>query len=470
MKPLSLTARISLLFAGAVVVVLLATGFILTRAMETHFLEADRHELEGKMELIRHLLVRADSRAAFDALPQQLDDALVGHRGLAVAVADTAGNIWFATSGADFPHVLLQRGPGASAMVDDARQADATTRLWRWVQGGRSYRGLVVGMRAGTGASHTVAVALDMADHETFMAKFRHMLALAMALAALATAGLGWIATRRGLSPLHRVAEMAASISVERLGTRLQSNAVPTELSALVAAFNAMLARLDLAFQQLSDFSSDIAHELRTPVSNLMTQTQVALSRARDADGYRDILHSNLEEFERLARMIGDMLFLAKADNRLIVPKRETVDLQQEVARLMEFHEAQASDRGIRLTAMGSARVAGDRLMLQRAISNLLSNAIRHTPADGTVSITLAPDEGGAIIAVENPGAGIAPEHLPHLFDRFYRVDPARREGSEENSGLGLAITKSIIEAHGGRVSAASSGGRTRFELRLPPS
>jgi two-component system heavy metal sensor histidine kinase CusS len=309
-----------------------------------------------------------------------------------------------------------------------------------------------------------------MADHEAFMAKFRHMLALAMALAALATAGLGWIATRRGLIPLHRVAEMAASISAERLGTRLQSNAVPAELSALVAAFNAMLARLDQAFQRLSDFSSDIAHELRTPVSNLMTQTQVALSRARDADEYRDILHSNLEEYERLARMIGDMLFLAKADNRLIVPKRETVDLQQEVARLMEFHEVLASDRGIRLAAMGAVVVAGDRLMLQRAISNLLSNAIRHTPAGGTVSITLAPDQGGAIIAVENPGAGIAPEHLPHLFDRFYRVDPARREGAEENSGLGLAIAKSIIEAHGGRVSAASSEGRTRFELRLPPS
>jgi two-component system heavy metal sensor histidine kinase CusS len=455
MKPLSLTTRISLLFAGAVIVVLLATGFILTQAMEAHFLEADRHELEGKMELIRHLLVRADSEAAFDALPQQLEDALVGHRGLAVAVADTAGNIWFATSGSGFPHALLQRGQDASA------------GLWQWVQGGRSYRGLAMGVRAGTGEFQTVAVALDMADHEAFMAKFRHMLAMAMALAVLATAGLGWIATRRGLSPLRRVAEMAASISAERLGTRLQSNVVPAELSALVAAFNAMLARLDQAFQRLSDFSSDIAHELRTPVSNLMTQTQVALSRARDANEYRDILHSNLEEYERLARMIGDMLFLAKADNRLIVPKREWITLAEEAGSLIEFYGILAEDRNIRLQVVGNARTEGDRIMLGRALSNLLSNAIRHCPPGGTVTVRLENDVSGTRLSVENPGT-IPAENLPRLFDRFFTGDPARRPGGD-GVGLGLAIVKSIVAAHGGTITAHSDNGLTRFVIHLPP-
>lgn len=456
MKPVSLTARISLLFAGAVAMVLLATGFILAQAVEAHFVEQDQHELEGKLELIRHLLVRADSRAAFGDLSQQLDDALVGHRGLAVAVADAGGNVWFETSGAEFPHTLFRE------------KADTATGLRQWAQGGRSYRGLTLSVRAGTGESHTVALALDMTNHEAFMAKFRRMLALAMAVATLATASLGWIGARRGLRPLHRVTDMAATISAERLGTRLPAARVPTELKALVAAFNAMLARLDESFRRLSAFSSDIAHEFRTPISNLMTQTQVALGRARDAGEYREILHSNLEEYERLARMIGDMLFLAKADNQLIVPEREVVDLEQEVARLLDFHEAQAAERGIRMECRGSAQIVGDRLMLQRAISNLLSNAVRHTPAGETVHVMLTSDRKGAIIAVENPGTAIPPEHLAHLFDRFYRVDPARREDLEEHSGLGLAITKSIVEAHGGSVHVSSEEGRTRFELRLP--
>jgi two-component system heavy metal sensor histidine kinase CusS len=454
-KSFSLTARISLLFAGAVAAVLLAAGFTLARAVEAHFLQADRLELEGKLELVRHLLARADTRAAFDDLPQQLDDALVGHHGLAVAVADGRGNIWFATSGAGFPHDLLRKAAGN------------TTRLRQWVQEGRTYRGLTLGVRAGTGENHTVALALDMTDHETFMAKFQRMLAMAMALATLATAGLGWFATWRGLRPLHRITGMAATISANRLATRLPEEGVPLELRSLVAAFNAMLARLDESFQRLSGFSSDIAHELRTPISNLMTQTQVALGRARNAEEYRDILHSNLEEYERLSRMVSDMLFLAKADNQLIVPKREAIDLEQEVARLMEFHEAQAAERGVRLECTGSAQTMGDRLMLQRAVSNLLSNTIRHTPSGETVRILLATDDKGVMLAVENPGAPIPPEHLAHLFDRFYRADPARREGLEEHSGLGLAITKSIIEAHGGKIAVSSEGGVTRLMFTL---
>lgn len=458
MTPFSLTARISLLFAGAVIAVLLVTGVMLTRAVDTHFRQADLDELEGKLDLIGHLLARAANPGALDELPRQLDDALVGHPGLAVAVKDPAGNIWFATSGADFPHTLL-REPGKDPDV-----------LQEWSQGGAHYRGLVRGVRAGNGEIHNVALALDMRDHEAFTVGFRRMLMLAMVLAAAAMAGLGWIATRRGLSPLRRIAETAAGISAERLGARLPDKDVPAELQAPVASFNAMLARLDESFRRLSDFSSDIAHELRTPISNLMTQTQVVLSRARDQDIYRETLHSSLEEYERMARMVDDMLFLAKADNRLIVPRREVINMEEEIERLLEFHEAQASDRNVQLDREGSARISGDRLMLQRAVSNLLSNAIRHTPAGGTVRVILSSAADAAIVTVENPGPPIPPEHLAHVFDRFYRVDPARRGGADEHHGLGLAITQSIVEAHCGRVSAISTEGITRFALRIPHS
>lgn len=458
MKTISLTARISLLFAAAAALVLLGTGLLLSRAVERHFVEEDRHEILGKIELVEHLLAKIHDRSALDALPQQLDDALVGHHGLSVSVMGGDGAIWFASSGAAFPHALLAHPAG-----------DAPT-LRQWTQGGVAYRGMVVSMPAGGAAAgaYSVAVALDIGHHQVFMAQFRRMLFLAMGLAALATAALGWIVTRRGLRPLGQVTAMAASISASRLAERLDARRVPAELRALVAAFNAMLDRLEDGFRRLADFSSDIAHELRTPVSNLMTQTQVALSRARGEAEYRDILQSNLEEFEGLGRMIGDMLFLAKADNRLIVPQRQDLDLGLEIGHLLEFYEALAADRGVLLAGTGTARVSGDRRMLQRAVSNLLSNAIRHTPRGGTVTVCVAPEPGGARIAVENPGPAIPAEHLPRLFDRFYRGDASRHRQDEDGTGLGLAITQSIVQAHGGAISVTSSDAATRFELRLP--
>lgn len=246
--------------------------------------------------------------------------------------------------------------------------------------------------------------------------------------------------------------------------TRLPEEGSPSELRKLAQSFNAMLARLDDSFRRLSEFSSDIAHELRTPISNLMTQTQVALSRARGVDEYRGVLQSNVEEYERLARMTDEMLFLAKADNRLIVPNRETVDLTREAQDLIEFHGIVAEEHGIQILLEGEASVPGDRLMLRRGLSNLLANAIRHTSTGGSVTIRLTLESDHAVIAVENPGT-ISPEKLPHLFDRFYTGDPARSSGG---TGLGLAIVRSIVDVHGGRISASTTAGRTVFEMWLP--
>lgn len=455
MRSLSLTARISLLFAGVVAVVLLGTGLLIARAVENHFAEEDRQEMQGKLELVRHLLDRVRTQADLDALTQELSDALVGHHGLSVAVIDNHGETWFATSGSTFPKYLV-----------DTR-ATAPGSLRHWAADNTEYRGIATPVTV-AGAPYTVVVAVDIMHHLVFMAEFRRILAGSMALAALATAALGWLATRRGLQPLRDIASTAAFISAERLSERLPESGVPGEIQSLVVAFNAMLGRLEDAFRRLSDFSSDIAHELRTPVSNLMTQTQVALAKTRTAEEYRDVLESGMEEYERLARMIGDMLFLAQADNHMVVPTQENINLDVEVARLFEFYEALAADRNIRLAASGRATVMGDRLMLQRAVSNLLSNALRYTPEGGMVTVSMTSDDHVCRLVVANPGPAIAPEHLTRLFDRFYRADPARREGNGEHTGLGLAITRSLVEAHGGSVQATSSDGTTRFEIVLP--
>lgn len=461
---MSLTTRISVLFALAVAVVMLATGLLLSRAMEAHFVGSDRHELEGHLELIRHLLESADSQVGFDRLPQEMDDALVGHQGLAVAVVDARGNTLFATSGAAFPHALMQ-SQDCRHLPDSVRCLDGALRQWH--QDGHDYRGMVVPARAGNGEIQSVAVSLDIQHHEVFMNRFRELLALAMALAALATASLGWIVTRRSLAPLRRITELAAGISAEHLASRLPATGLPPELHVLTMTFNAMLTRLDDSFRRLSEFSSDIAHELRTPVSNLMTQTQVALSGARSNEEYREILYSSLEEYERMAQMIGDMLYLAQADNGLLKPSRAEVDLEIETRGLFEYFEAWAEERHVALALQGAATVPGDRLMLRRALSNLVSNAIRHTPNGQIVHVSMELRDDAALLSVENPGPEIPAEHLPRIFDRFYRVDSSRQR-TGDGAGLGLAIVKSIVVAHGGTITVTSTNRKTTFLINLP--
>ena len=460
MKTLSLTTRISLLFAVAASLVLLTTGYFLTQVVNAHFKESDRHELNGKLELIGNLFKTASSQNELDILPQQLVDSLVGHHGLAVVVTDATGDIWFASAGADFPQTLLY---GCQAQLAECMAGT----LQQWKQSGMSYRGMAASMTTGNGEPYTVAVALNIQHHIVFMDKFRSVLALAIALAALATAGLGWIATRWGLFPLRQVTYLVAGISAERLADRLPATGLPTELKPLATAFNAMLGRLEDSFRRLSEFSSDIAHELRTPIANLMTQTQVALSSPRSKDEYKEVLYSSLEEYERLAQMGGDMLYLAQTENGLLHPGQEQVDLTSETRDLFDYFEAWAEEHAVALTLTGAASVVGDRLMLRRALSNLLSNAIRHTPRGDDVLVSMRRHADTVTLAVENPGPVIPAEHLHKLFDRFYHVDPSRQRNGD-GTGLGLAICKSIVEAHGGTISVRSDDKRTHFEINLP--
>ncbi len=459
MRPRSITFRLALFFSTASTVVLMAIGYWVGVAVESHFEEQDLHEFEGKLTLIRHALSKAHAAADLADVAQRLEDALVGHHGLLVSVFWPGQRRLFASPDAAQLEPLLQSRPAAES-----------ARPMTWSQGGQNYRGMVAAAATNIpeAAPATVVLALNIDHHLEFLAAFRKSLWLAVAAGILLTALLGWIAARRGLAPLRDMARVAHGISASRLENRLSLESVPEELRELASAFNEMLARLEDSFRRLSGFSSDLAHELRTPINNLMIQTQVALSKARSAGEYSEVLYSNLEEYERLARMIADMLFLAKSDNSLIVPRSEAIVLSDEVRQLFDFYEALAEEQGVRLELSGEGRLQGDRLMLRRALGNLLSNAIRHTPRGGTIRVRIeVPHADGVRLSVENPGETIPAEHLPRLFDRFYRAD-ASRQRSHEGAGLGLAITKSIVEAHGGRISVASEDGLTRFEAVFP--
>ena len=455
----SIIFRLTLLFASASTAVLLVLGLLIGNSVEHHFEVQDMEVLTGKLELTRHALEKVHSQSDLDALPQQLDDSLVGHHGLAVIVVAPSGQTLFVTSGAEFPQVLLARSPDMT---------NSGPIIWKSTDH-IPLRGISAMVKTGIEGAKpaVVAVATDISKHEHFMSWFRFTLWSVVILAALMTGFLGWVAVRRGLAPLHAIKLEAAAITADRLHSRLATESIPIELVDLAETLNQMLARLEDSFRRLSDFSSDIAHELRTPVSNLLTQTQVMLLRVRTIDEYQDVLASNAEELERMAKMIADMLFLAKADNNLVVPNLEAVDLRAEAEGLASFYEAVAEENSVALTVDGSATVTGDRLMLRRAIGNLLSNAFGHTPRGGYVRIQIGKNEDRmATIQVENSGETISPEHLPRLFDRFYRADPSRKRLAD-GVGLGLAITRSIIQAHGGSVSVRSADGVTIFELQM---
>lgn len=462
MRRPSLTLRLTLLFGTLSTVVLVVLGYLVERSVQAHFVEIDRDELLGKVELVRHALGRIRTAEEFAAMPGRMDDAFVGHHYLGVRLTDPDGALLYSSAEVAFP---AEDFPLRLAEALPASPAVAT-----WQHGSHSFRGTMATITTGYAGMPkvNVAVAVNIDHHVVFLETFTRSLWISIGVGALLTGALGWVAARRGLSPVRDMAAVARRTSASRLHDRLNVDTLPPELTDLANAFNDMLARLEDSFRRLSDFSSDLAHEFRTPLSNVMTETQVALSRSRTAEEYREVLYSNLEECDRLARTVADMLFLAKADHGQAIPSVERVDLGREVRELFDFYDALAEDRGVALSVTGEGFTDGDRLMIRRALGNLLSNAISHTRQGDGVAVTIAGgDPGFVTVAIENPGETIPPEHLPRLFDRFYRVDPARQRSSG-GAGLGLAITRSIVTAHGGSIRVSSAAGLTRFEMTLP--
>src|SRR5580704_2683891 len=375
--------------------------------------------------------------------------------------------------------------PGMADQLDlDQLSSETQSRPDRTVRmkgrDGRAFRTASASAPVGSLATQTdtIRIAIDVSQKEELLARYRFWF-WAILLATFAIFPLvGYRIARHGIRPVEEMATTARHISSTNLRERILPEGYPLELASLASTFNQMLDGLEESFERISRFSADIAHDLRTPVNNLRGEAEVALARTRSAEEYREVIASCLEEAVRLSDLIGDLLFLARAESPLTHLRRERVNVGDLLGGVREYYEASAADGGVSLTtAVADEPVIAelDRTLLQRAVGNLVSNALAHTPPGGTVVLgtsinPLNKDSSTICIEVSDTGAGIPSEALPRVFDRFFRVDSSRSQGSG-GTGLGLAIVQSIALLHGGNVEISSQLGHgTRVTLHVPVS
>ncbi|HEX8955804.1 MAG TPA: heavy metal sensor histidine kinase [Burkholderiaceae bacterium] len=446
----SIAWRLAAMFAFATLAVFFLIGFALHKVLEH---ELDRHQLEQlntKYQMMEYMIVRSHNTEHWRHVTAKLD---------ALSPADGTTQFWIDSPDPRYRYgkpiegvTRLLKGPAGIGEIDLPER-----RYPMRTEGGdipaNDDRPAVRFM-----------VGVDSAPYFKTKHAFQIALLALSSLGAIVVTGLGLMIARFGLQPLNKLSQEAGELSPKNLSQRLQLTRLPTELSQLGASFNGALDRLESAYQQLEGFNADVTHELRTPLANLIGQTQVALSRERPASELVETLQSNLEELERLRAIVNDMLFLARADQGERAVRLESVSLAAEVNKTVEFLDFIMDEADVSVRVEGDAKAQIETALFRRAVTNLLHNAIKHSQAKSEIVIEVSGEERhgvhGVSIAVSNPGPEIPKEHLPRLFDRFYRVDSARAN-SWESHGLGLSIVKAIATMHNGSVFASSQGGIT---------
>lgn len=438
----SIAVRLSLLFAVVAVLVFVLIALLLNAVMQK--------------ELERHQLAQIQSRAAdmrymlLHVRPPNVDQR-IKERIEALTPSDGRARYWLWSVdlrfciGTDLPALLAQTRDqtGMVELETEGRRMRVLSQTFA----ANAVRPAVI-----------MVVGIDVQPFVKTAQGFRLALWTITALGVALVSALGYWVARVGLAPVARLSLDVRSIGPDNRGQRLQLPTLPLELAQLGASFNAALDRLERAYRQLASFNDDVAHELRTPLGNLIGQTQVALTRERDAGHLQEILLSNLEELERLRLIVSDMLFLARADQGERASRLGVVSIAQEVHKTVEFMELLLDDAGLTVQVHGDQMAAIETALFRRAVTNLLQNAIQYARV-GTVILTeIAKVDQQIQITVSNQGAQIAQAHIPRIFDRFFRADVSRTNAPERaGHGLGLAIVKAVASMHGGGVFAYST-------------
>ncbi|ASL45887.1 Sensor kinase CusS [Burkholderia sp. AD24] len=450
----SIARRLALMFAlvALSVFTLVGTGlFVVLRTQLEHHL---RESLDDRVQIARIIVYHAVTPEKWRMCREKLTDMTPHDASTMYSVSSTDPYFHY---GQPVEGTVVKSWPGGYARVKPAG-------------GGQDMLTSTV-----TIPSYDARPPLQLQVAASYSPNIRTMRVFGSALAALSALGslavllLSYSVTRLGLAPLTRLTRDASAVSPNNRSQRLNTASLPLELNDLANSFNGALERLDGAYGRLESFNADVAHELRTPVTILIGQTEVALTRNRSVDDLRHTLQSNLEEFERMRTIINDMLFLARADQGERATGLVEVSLAAEVAHTLEFLEIPLEEARVQAELRGDAQTRVNRSLFGRACTNLLMNAIQHCEPGASISVTIARFENQVRVAVANPGEPIEPGVLEHLFDRFYRAEVSRTN-SRENHGLGLAIVKAIAEMHRGTVSAHSANGINTFSFSIAAS
>ncbi|MBR8294354.1 heavy metal sensor histidine kinase [Burkholderia cenocepacia] len=456
----SLLRRLTLAFAAVAALVFALTGAYLYRSLSAELTRRDDIEISAKLNQFLQLARASGSTAALRADPAVFHDVLLSHPGVYLGIydaqhrplvehSDEAGNTLASVISASHP------AGNAGSPFTCAPPGIGTSRC------------VYARETLPSGEAIQVALARTATDRQSLLESYRVDIWLAAAVGALLVGALGYAVASRGLRPVESLGRQTSRIEAHNLNARLDARGGPVELRELATSVNRMLDRLERAFVRLSQFSSDLAHDMRTPLANVISSSQITLSRARTTDEYEALIESNIEECERLQRMIENMLFLARTDNARQHLKTAELDAGSELRRLASYFHALADEAGVRIDVHGEAPVVADATLFRRAVSNLASNALEHAQAASTIELAVSVQGSYAVVEVTNRGVAIPPEQVERIFERFYRIDSSRH-GAARNAGLGLAIVKSIMELHRGKVEVASRDGRTTFALYFP--
>ncbi len=446
--PRALSVRLALMFALVSALLLGAIGFYLYHSLQREIAWRDDQALLGRVQRMQAILSDNQSIEALRERPQ-LYENMLGNRDNLLWVVDDAGRVLIEINPPGLPRPALSAA--ATAQLGDDPAGHPLRLAWQNMARGDQQLTLIAGKL--------------LTERDQMLAAYRLKLWLALGAGMLLAFGLGWLVSQRGLRPVRELAQRTAAIDSHHLHLRLDEFQTTAELQALSQALNHMLARLESGFGQLSRFCEDLAHEMRTPLSNLMGHTQQTLQRERTVAVYEDLLVSNQEEYERLARMIDSMLFLARTEQAVI--NRQPVNLHALGEQLCEYFEGMAEEREVTLRNEAHGTVLADPDLLRRALANLLANALRYGEVGQPITLSSRAVGAEVEVSVHNLGPAIGAEHVPHLFERFYRCDPSRAQPGD-SGGLGLAIVRSIMQAHGGEVRVRSDEGSTVFSLVFP--
>ncbi|WP_322086416.1 heavy metal sensor histidine kinase [Burkholderia sp. BCC1999] len=457
--PRTLRGRLTALIILSTSVILASSGVALYKALSNRVEMTAAEQMAGISAALGTHLGGADTTVDVARNPGIWIDQLHGHPNMDLAIFDATGTRLVGTPGFRPYAPLLS--------LDAGRVPVAVTP-----PGARhQYLVTTVPLAGGTSAGAPVvrvAVQYDRSADVLLLRTHAYTIVVIEVFGVVLAAAIAYGIAALGLSPLRRFAARAEQMSTSRLAHPLPELDTSGELKELEHAFNGMLERLNESFTRLSQFSSNLAHDMRTPLTNLQAAAQVVLSQPRSADEYRSVIESSIDEYQRLSRMIEDMLFLARSEQAGTSIGVRRLNAAEEAERVAGYYEPLAEDEGVTVKVDGHAWVDADLTLYQRALSNLLSNALTYAPRGSVVTIDCVEQGGATTIAVSDTGPGIAAEHVGRIFERFYRVDPSRHN-SASGTGLGLAIVRSIMDNHGGECGVDSDPGRrTTFWLRFP--